>query len=112
MRREMAEPRDEHAQMDPNKWGLVGGSVEPHESDPDAARRELAEETGISQALVPLGNYVLPCSLEGQEGHFAVFTARTSATDADVECTEGRQIVFIAPGDTDLRCAYCRGSLD
>jgi len=28
---------------------------------------------------------------------FAIFVGRTQATDADVVCTEGRQIVFVDP---------------
>jgi 8-oxo-dGTP pyrophosphatase MutT (NUDIX family) len=31
----------------PNVWSNAGGTVEPHESDRDAAARELREETGI-----------------------------------------------------------------
>ncbi len=93
----LMQERDEHAQLDPDTWGLVGGGVEPGESVREAAGRELAEETGLRQELEPLGTYVMPCSIEGEEDHFGVFTARTSATDADIVCTEGRQIVFVAP---------------
>ncbi len=93
----LMQERDEHARVDPDRWGLVGGAVEAGESPSDAARRELEEETGLVQNLVPLGTYELPCSLPGVVDRFHVFTARTSATDADVVCTEGRQIVFVDP---------------
>jgi 8-oxo-dGTP diphosphatase len=97
----LMQERDEHAPVDPNKWGLVGGAVEADESTADAARRELAEETGIVRDdLVPLGTYVLPCSLHGED-QVAVFTARTSLTDSDVECAEGRQIVFVEPHELE-----------
>lgn len=92
----LMQERDEHAPVDPDKWSLVGGGVEPGESPGDAARRELEEETGIRHDLAPLGSYVLPCSVHGED-HVAVFTARTSLTDSVIECTEGRQIVFVAP---------------
>ena len=101
----LLQERDEHAPVDPDRWSLVGGGVEPGEAPAAAARRELAEETGIvSDDLVALGSYVLPCVVHGQD-HVELFTARTSLTDADVECHEGRQIVFVDPGavaDLDL----------
>ena len=96
----LMQERDEHAPIDPNKWSLVGGGVEPGESHRDAAHRELAEETGILQDLALLDSYVLPCPVHGED-HFAVYTARTAVTDADVECTEGRQIVFVAPDEIE-----------
>jgi 8-oxo-dGTP diphosphatase len=59
--------------------------------------RELAEETGIVRDdLMPLGRHDLPCAFHGRD-IVDVFTARTSATDADVVCGEGRRIVFIEP---------------
>lgn len=93
----LLQERDEHAPVDPDKWSLVGGGVEPDEPPATAARRELAEETGIAcDDLVALGSYVLPCALHGQD-HVELFTARMPLTDADVDCREGRQIVFVEP---------------
>lgn len=93
----LLQERDEHAPVAPNKWSLPGGGVEPGEAPASAARRELAEETGfVCDDLLPSGAHVLPCALHGQD-HIALFTARTSLTDAEVECTEGRQIAFVKP---------------
>jgi 8-oxo-dGTP pyrophosphatase MutT (NUDIX family) len=93
----LLQERDEHAPVDPEKWSLVGGGVEPGESAPVAARRELEEETTlVHDDLRPLGEHVLACSVHGED-RFALFTARTTATGADVECREGRRIVFVAP---------------
>jgi len=102
----LMQERDEHAPVDPDRWGLVGGAVEPGEGPPAAAVRELEEETGlVHDDLVPLGVHRMACSLPDVEDVFHLYTAATSATDADVVCTEGRQIVFVDPatfGGLDL----------
>jgi 8-oxo-dGTP diphosphatase len=93
----LLQERDEHAPVDPNKWSLVGGGVEPGETSPAAAQRELTEETGIAgDHLVALGSHVLPCVVHGED-HVDLFTARMPLTDARVDCREGRQIVFVEP---------------
>lgn len=93
----LLQERDEHAPTDPDKWSLVGGGVEPGESAEAAARRELAEETGIvCDDLVPLGRHVVPSAVHGRV-RVDLFTAHTELTDADVVCGEGRQIVFVDP---------------
>jgi 8-oxo-dGTP diphosphatase len=91
----LLQERDEHAPIEPDKWCLVGGGVEDEERPETAARRELSEETGIvCDDLVSLGSHDLPCAFHGRD-LVHLFTARTELTDADVECTEGRQIIFV-----------------
>ena len=93
----LLQERDEHASVDPNKWSLVGGGVEPDEAPVAAARRELAEETGIEcDDLTALGSYLLPCAFHGQD-QVELFATRMPLTDADVDCREGRQMVFVEP---------------
>ena len=43
----LLQERDEHAPIDPERWGLVGGHVEDGEDVEHAVHRELAEETGL-----------------------------------------------------------------
>jgi 8-oxo-dGTP pyrophosphatase MutT (NUDIX family) len=79
--------------------------VEHGETSAAAAQRELTEETGIScGSLVAAGSHVLPCRVHGKD-RVDLFTARMPLTDTDVECHEGRQIIFADPeavSDLDL----------
>lgn len=97
----LLQERDEHAPIDPERWGLVGGHLEDGEEFEPAAHRELAEETGV---VLPAGELALWRELavdhtasHGTVDRMQVFVGSTSHTDADIVCGEGRQIVFVAP---------------
>lgn len=95
----LLQERDEHPRIDPDRWGFVGGHVDPGEEIEHAAYRELAEETGVrlDGGLRVLGRFTHHHEPTGELHTFTLFGARTSLTDADIVVGEGRRIVFVAP---------------
>ena len=90
----LLQERDEHAPIDPDRWGLVGGHVEEGEDLEHAVHRELAEETGLTgHELTRWRRFIVH-----GEDEMTVYAGGTTVTDGDVVCGEGRQIVFVEPG--------------
>jgi 8-oxo-dGTP diphosphatase len=107
----LLQERDDQAPVAPDQWGIVGGHVEPGEEWPDALRRELAEETGLSVPPDRLtlwfdGRHVPTRKARPQlRDHWRIWAARVEVTDDDIVVGEGRQIVFVDPahvGELDL----------
>ena len=97
----LLQERDEHPDIDPEKWGFVGGHRESGEDYLTCAYRELAEETGVrlDAGLELVGEFTFfsePCQ---ETDEFQLFVTGTRLTDADIVCGEGRQIVFVDPAD-------------
>jgi 8-oxo-dGTP diphosphatase len=95
----LLQERDEHPVIDPEKWGFPGGGVEDGETYEAAAYRELAEETGVrlKGGMELFGEFVCRCGACGDRP-FAVYAVSVDLTDDDIECHEGRQMVFVEPG--------------
>jgi 8-oxo-dGTP diphosphatase len=100
--RVLLQERDEHAPIDPGKWGFCGGHLEPGEDFLSGAHRELEEETGLrlrdlGLELDLVGEYDVFHVHSGTDDVFRLFAASCDLTDDDVDCREGRQIVFVDP---------------
>jgi 8-oxo-dGTP diphosphatase len=96
----LLQERDEHPVIDPERWGPPGGHLEPGEDPAEGAARELLEETAVR--LDP-GRLTLWRTIEvfheayGSLDRMHVFAAAVDLADADIECHEGRRIVFVEP---------------
>ena len=94
----LMQERDEHAPVWPDTWCFPGGGIEPGQTARQGAVRELAEETGIvldEDAVADLGEL----EVESPHGRFRyhVFAATTELGNGDIDCREGRRIVFVDP---------------
>jgi 8-oxo-dGTP pyrophosphatase MutT (NUDIX family) len=98
--RVLLQERDEHAPIDPERWGLSGGHLEPGEGPEEGAYREVAEETGVHLepgSLVPFDVFEVFHPAYGSVDRVHVYVGRVDLTDDDIDCREGRRIVFVEP---------------
>jgi 8-oxo-dGTP diphosphatase len=95
----LLQERDEFPAIDPEKWGFVGGHLEDGEDYRDGAYRELEEETGLryNGGLELFDQFTVHHQHTDSDDEFRLFVMGVDLTDDDVECHEGRQIVFVDP---------------
>jgi 8-oxo-dGTP diphosphatase len=89
--------RDGNTRIDPHRWCLPGGAVEPGEDAVTAALRELFEETGLTPDtdLILVWQGRVPSErVPGAVADCHVFLGRTAARQEDVQCNEGDAMVF------------------
>ena len=94
----LLQERDEHAPIDPDRWGLSGGHLEPGETPEAGAYREVEEETGVTLepgTLQHFDTFDVFHPHYGSVDRVHVFVGRVDLTDDDIDCREGRQIVFV-----------------
>jgi 8-oxo-dGTP pyrophosphatase MutT (NUDIX family) len=106
----LLQERDEFPAIDPEKWGFVGGHLDEGENYLAGAYRELEEETALrlDDGLELFGEFTVHHQHTDTDDEFQVFVMRTALTDDDIECHEGRQIVFVDPNrarELDLTAA-------
>jgi 8-oxo-dGTP pyrophosphatase MutT (NUDIX family) len=96
----LLQERDERAPIDPDRWGLSGGHLEPGEDPEAGALREVEEETAVrlepgTLELFEVFRVFHPAY--GSVDRVHVYVGRVDLTDDDIDCREGRQIVFVEP---------------
>src|SRR5918911_1927479 len=91
--------RDAHGAY-PHHWGSVGGKVESGETVEEAARRELAEETGYVAGPLRFGAEVTLTLPDGTPRLATLFYARYDGVQP-LACLEGARIVFVDPATLD-----------
>jgi 8-oxo-dGTP diphosphatase len=96
--------RDAHG-VYAHHWGTVGGKVESGETVEEAARRELAEETGYVAGPLVFGAEVTLTLPDGTPRLATLFYAPYDGVQP-IACREGARIAFVDPDTLDDLLVY------
>lgn len=94
---------------DKGDWHPVTGNVEPHEQIPNAAAREVDEETGLAVSLEPLG---VTSTYEIKEGrrpgryHETAFAAKVLKAEPVKLSEEHTGSEWLSPADAGARLSW------
>jgi 8-oxo-dGTP diphosphatase len=94
--------RDGNTRIDPHRWCLPGGHVDPGEDPQVAALRELHEETGLkpdSDLELFWTGISSSARFAGALAEYFIFCATTTARQQDVVCGEGAAMLFVPAGE-------------
>lgn len=98
----LLQERDEHPRIDPDRWGYPGGHLEGDETPEQGAHREFEEETGVrlNGSLSHWRDVEVFHEAYDSLDTMHLFVGPTRLTDADIDCREGRRIIFVDPAST------------
>lgn len=88
--------RSETDEWMPNKWGLVGGMIEPNESPLDAMMRECFEETSLTPYMVTK----IQTIKDNEDGLIVCYSGLLNSDDVMLDF-ENSEFRFISPLDID-----------
>jgi|GEM_PF-98186 len=109
---------DDPSIMFPDHWGITGGAGHPGETPEQAARREVAEETGLTLGKIePFRAYYFqetrtpagarPSAKRAADYELYLFHAPCSTPTDEMTCGEGRGLRFFAPEElAEIDIAY------
>lgn len=81
----------------PGLWGLFGGEIEGDETPPEAAAREMEEETGISAHADQFHPYIAVVSSFAPHGLLYVHRLAATFPTSEVRVLEGSGFAFCTP---------------
>ncbi|MDQ3094080.1 MAG: NUDIX hydrolase [bacterium] len=98
-----------------DSWSLPKGGIEPGENELDAAKREIYEETGLTDITVleKLGDYVRPTIGKGGLGegmshmkHITFYLCRTTQTELKPIDLHNPEAVWLDPSEVEDKLVH------